>query len=128
MNAPSPMHSDDHACLRQAQALAAMLSEERDILLSGDVAALDAMTSRKQAALSALEAAVGERARTPEGPLREALLQLHRANLENGALLGVRQSYARWALNELRGSTPAPVYGGQGQCPHTTAARLIGRA
>lgn len=128
MPSPSPKRPDDAPCLQQAQALADMLSEEREILLSGDSAALDALTERKQAALSALESAVGERETAPQGALREALLNLQRANQENGALLGVRQSYARWALNELRGSTPAPVYGGQGQCPHTTAARLIGRA
>ena len=128
MSAPSSSRPDDAQCLQQAQALAAMLGEEREVLLAGDAAALDALTERKQAALTALELAVGEREIAPQGALREALLQLQRANQENGALLGVRQSYARWALNELRGSTPAPVYGGQGQCPHTTAARLIGRA
>lgn len=128
MSTPTPSHPDDAACLQQAQALAAMLSEEREVLLAGDAAALDALTDRKQAALAALESAVGGREMAPQGALRDALLQLQRANQENGALLGVRQSYARWALNELRGSTPAPVYGGQGQCPQTTAARLIGRA
>lgn len=128
MPSPSPQHANDADCLQQAQALASMLSEEREILLSGDASSLDALTERKQSALAALEAAVGNRSTAPQGELREALLSLQRANQENGALLGVRQSYARWALNELRGSTPAPVYGGQGQCPQTTAARLIGRA
>lgn len=128
MSQPSPSASDNALCLQQAQALAEMLAEEREILLAGDAGALDALTERKQAALAELETVISRHTAAPEGALREALVQLQKANQENGALLGVRQSYARWALNELRGDIPAPVYGGHGQRPNTAAARLIGRA
>lgn len=128
MSQPSPSASANALCLQQAQALAEMLAEEREILLAGDAGALDALTERKQAALAELETVISRHTAAPEGALREALVRLQKANQENGALLGVRQSYARWALNELRGDIPAPVYGGHGQRPNTAAARLIGRA
>lgn len=116
--------------LAQAQSLAALLEQEREILLRGDGAALQELSQQKHAALESLEASVRANSDGQEldAEFRQQLEHLQKANQQNGALLGVRQSYARWALDQLRGDLAVPAYQPTGMNAERSSARSLGRA
>ena len=113
-----------------AAQMADLLDQEYQALIDGNGDQISTLVERKTAGIQELESfKLPEPLSEPDRErLRKAMTRLQQANLRNGATLHVKQSYARWALERLRGGDEPELYGRAKQGSIHACRRLIGQA
>jgi flagellar biosynthesis/type III secretory pathway chaperone len=105
--------------------LRALLEDERQALLSGTPAAIDAAAQRKVLVADMIEAATAAGAARPS---REALIALARYNQENAVICAAMLRHLGAAIDRLRGLDQHRSYNPDGSEQSGSARQALGAA